>query len=308
MSTLTKRQHYVWRKYLRAWLTDEKDSIYTAFKDQRKVNLVSLMGVGQQNYFYKMHEITEEDLKLMRSLVENAPAIFKGILSDMVFAYWSYTDIKKIYRNDPMIIQKRPSIEQEIKEIEINTFEKIEGKVELLGKSLLECKSIDDIKNLDVGDGILDIFLYFFVQHGRTKKMYDSHLKIFTDNPKYKSLIEHAFPFISLYNAFKLCYDMVASGWNIIFVKNKTSIPFITADQPIINYAYNEETEEGLELYYPTSPSTAVILMFDMHKTQYSEYNATEEFVNSRNNKMWNEALCQVFANNEEILKCFLTE
>lgn len=46
MGNLTKKQHYVWRKYLKAWLPSGEDArIYTAFKAQNKVNLMALMGL-----------------------------------------------------------------------------------------------------------------------------------------------------------------------------------------------------------------------------------------------------------------------
>lgn len=309
MGNLTKKQHYVWRKYLKAWLPSGEDArIYTAFKAQNKVNLVALMGVGQQSYFYKMHELTKQDIDLIKAMVHGVSDILKGIMSDIATAYYSYTELKYLYRTDPTVKQKHPNIEQDIKEIEINTFEKIEGMIENMGHRLLECSGVDDLNKLEVDDGIQDALLYFFVQYGRTKNMYDRYVNGFAESPKHQSLIEHAFPFVSLYFAFELCHSTINSNWHITYVKNNTGIPFITSDQPIINYAYNEETDEGFELYYPISPVSAIILEVDAQLPQYSEYEADEKFVNSRNNKMWENAQLHVFANNEEVLKDFLNK
>lgn len=307
MGNLTKKQHYVWRKYLKAWIpSGEKVRIYTAFKTQTKVSLIALMDVGQQSYFYKMHELSKQDANLMKTMIQGASPILKGIMSDFATAYYSYTELKSIYRTDPTIVIKNPSIERDIKEIEVNTFEKVEGMIECLGHRLLECNSIDDIKNLETDDCIIETMLYFFVQYVRTKKMHDSYVQGFNDCPKYKSLIEHAFPFVSLYFAFELSRKTINSNWSITFVSNNTGIPFITSDQPIINFAYDEKTDDGFELYYPISPSTAIILEIDDQKTRYRECHANEEFVISRNSKMWDNAQLHVFANEDKILKVLL--
>ena len=46
---ITKKQHYVWRFYLKPW-TDSKETIACCRND--KVFRSVLMGVGQENYFY----------------------------------------------------------------------------------------------------------------------------------------------------------------------------------------------------------------------------------------------------------------
>lgn len=49
--------------------------------------------------------------------------------------------------------------------------------------------------------------------------MYDRYVNGFAESPKHQSLIEHAFPFVSLYFAFELCHSTINSNWHITYVK-----------------------------------------------------------------------------------------
>jgi hypothetical protein len=51
MSTV-KKQHYVWRKYLRPWATNEK--IYCWRRKENKVFGADLMGVANETFFYRV--------------------------------------------------------------------------------------------------------------------------------------------------------------------------------------------------------------------------------------------------------------
>ncbi len=63
MSTdITKKQHCVWRRYLRAWKVnpDDKD-IWTGFLQIGELKKVALMGVAQSSYFYKLEVLNNEE-------------------------------------------------------------------------------------------------------------------------------------------------------------------------------------------------------------------------------------------------------
>jgi hypothetical protein len=61
---IKKRQHYVYREYLRAWSTNEK--IWCNRKGH--IFQPNLMGIAQENYFYKLREITEDQVKAIQTL------------------------------------------------------------------------------------------------------------------------------------------------------------------------------------------------------------------------------------------------
>ena len=90
-------------------------------------------------------------------------------------------------------------------------------------------------------------------------------------------------------------------------LENKTSIPFITCDSPIVNLT-GAEINERHEFYFPLSPTIAVKLC-SAYKTsgngkmynQYIDVN-DEETIRNLNLRVGQEAYKEVFSNNESIL------
>ena len=63
MNTDTKKQHYVWRKYLNPWKqSPEERKVWTYIIKANKVEYISLMDVAQESYFYKMYELSPVEI------------------------------------------------------------------------------------------------------------------------------------------------------------------------------------------------------------------------------------------------------
>ncbi|MCX9476569.1 hypothetical protein IG551_19305, partial [Vibrio cholerae] len=79
-----KKQHYVWRRYLKSWLVGGK---LACMRDKKHVfSTKDLMNVGQQSYFYKVNSLTEQDVNYVRDLFlsnvgESTNAIFDRLFS-----------------------------------------------------------------------------------------------------------------------------------------------------------------------------------------------------------------------------------
>lgn len=68
MGGLKKRQHYVWRHYLRSW--SENETIWTYFKESNKIVRPGLMGIAQENYFYRLVDFTNSELAFLKKFIE----------------------------------------------------------------------------------------------------------------------------------------------------------------------------------------------------------------------------------------------
>jgi hypothetical protein len=85
-------------------------------------------------------------------------------------------------------------------------------------------------------------------------------------------------------------------------LENKSSVPFITGDQPIINLkSKNGQSPDQLSFYYPISPKLAIFLS-DMDDPPMNpiigEYEATE-----LNKKIKDASYLQVFGDSKESLR-----
>ena len=85
---------------------------------------------------------------------------------------------------------------------------------------------------------------------------------------------------------------------------NKTDIPFITSDQPVINlyadYQKPEEEPNGLTFYYPISPDVAILL--NSEDTQNKVY-LTREQVDYYNRTIIQASYQCIFANKREVIE-----
>jgi hypothetical protein len=59
MNQLKKKQHYVWKEYLKPWCLNRR--IFTYLKSLKKPIFSSLDGVAQERYYYSLAEFTIEE-------------------------------------------------------------------------------------------------------------------------------------------------------------------------------------------------------------------------------------------------------
>lgn len=71
MATTTKKQHYVWRKYLAPWTNNgslDTGKIFVYRKKTRGTQQVieqrGLMKIGFENYFYDISGFTKKDIRV----------------------------------------------------------------------------------------------------------------------------------------------------------------------------------------------------------------------------------------------------
>ncbi|MCL1077377.1 DUF4238 domain-containing protein [Parashewanella spongiae] len=127
----------------------------------------------------------------------------------------------------------------------------------------------------------------------------------------FKKTLEESWWFISYTIGlnFAVTLELTQNLHNISLLINKTDIPFITSDQPVINvFDYRESgsfeppKEEELDLYYPISPNTA-FMMARSKRFSNGFVHVTEEIVNEMNIKIARMAQTHIFSNSEESIK-----
>jgi len=95
----------------------------------------------------------------------------------------------------------------------------------------------------------------------------------------------------------------IRGQFKALLVDNRTDIPFITTDQPIINlHASTGDPPDKLEFFYPLSPTKAMLFLESSNQAQ-SDGSISALAVNSYNVLMVNNSHEQVFSNSMDYLQ-----
>jgi len=297
-----RKQHYVWKYYLKPWSLNDK--IYCLRNGE--IFNPNLEGVANKRDFYRIRELTQEDIKLIEKIaIDNSPEILKEIHYNFIKMF------NKIFRLKRWIYSKgliNPQTDKLI-DIFINNFEEeIHGKIENNAikylDSILKC-NLDFYKiNHD-----RSIFLFYVSeQYLRTNKVKSNIVKIFQKNTdvdieKIWNILRHIF-------ATNTAFNLSEENIKIILIENLSTIPFITGDQPIINtFAVGKKLEdivENIELYYPISPTLAILLSENIDYSGTEKLIFKEEDVIRYNKYVTLESLEQIYSNSAESLEVYI--
>jgi len=97
----------------------------------------------------------------------------------------------------------------------------------------------------------------------------------------------------------------------IMLLDNPTEVPFITADQPVINIAANPkemDPPQRFELYYPLSPKKALLLLEPSSEFLPASSTVSADLAHFCNLRMAAHSYQQVFSNSPEELKTIMHE
>lgn len=309
------RQHYVWRRYLRPWTSKER--IWAYMKSLNKVIGTNLMGVAQERFFYQLVDFTEADIAFLEAYINKSYHPGTALLvHDFLRLYSEYSRAKSQVESavEPSIDTIR--VAELLRDIEINSLERIHGKIENLGDKLVSCRSIQDLEALDhlddERDDLLDAVAFLCVQYFRTKSIKDAAIASFPSS--WTERVEKYWNIISFGNAFTLARSiMMDANRQFCFIENTTDTPFMTGDQPVFNILSDKVDEAGqvtdLALFYPLSPKGALLIQFvpptDSSKPvmRFQPLTADRSLVEYYNQKVVENSYTYVFADNEMQVK-----
>ena len=299
---ITKKQHYVWRRYLSAWKNDTEDrDIWTYILRTKTVKKIGLMDVAQSSYFYKLEELTDEELAFLKKFTNTMPNGTKVIAETLLAGYLMYAQLKNEIKAGKLVTGV--DVDHEFKKIEAASFEKIQSQIEIMGAKLLDCGSIEDFKTLYNEE--YEILFFLWEQFFRTRGMKEGVVASMADRPEMQAIAQKAWPFFNFVVAMQVVENMVIKkDYRFVFLHNVSSVPFITGDQPVINTLWDEK-QDKIEVFYPLSPISALMVCFNPGE-RYSEENVDETFVNAKNTSIAKEAYLHIFANGEQVLKDLL--
>lgn len=309
MSTV-KRQHYVWRNYLRPWAP--KDGINALLIEDKKVISVNLMGVAQEKYFYRLIDLTtEEEVFLKNFITHTSGHLVKDLNCDFLKLFTSTSKLKSSLEKTINPVVDKEKYEEEIRKLEINLMEISHGKIEGLGHKIISCRNKEDLIALNQDESLFEAIMYLCFQYFRTKNMKQNVLKTF-EGDKFEKLVKKIWNILSYVMATNLAQNIsLDPKLKICLFQNDTDESFITGDQPIFNQLGENVDINGevtdLDFYYPISPKHALSIHF--REEQIEKYDVKEvdlEFVKTMNDKVFNNSDFFAFSDTKEQLEKWL--
>lgn len=297
-----RRHHYVWQYYLKAFCHNA-DFIYCLIYGE--VKSICTKHVAVEKDLYRLKELTKDEAKYLKLLFqnENNPLMNK-MTATFVNIFNSIFLLKSQFPQGEL----PKEIADKIDEAEHNLSENLHMNIEGEGVCFIDSLRNEDTSFFNDEEKRAKFILFIMVQYCRTKKTKDTIGKV--DGKGY----------IDFEKAWNIIVHIIASGvgmtvysesenWELLGLNNKTEIPFITSDQPVINLHATEKIEkykklshDEFELYYPITPKYSVVLKLK-NKAYLNYSNLDQDTVTILNSKIKESSHIQVFSNSREYLE-----
>jgi hypothetical protein len=297
----TRKQHYVWEHYLRAWAF--KGTQVWCFRDG-KCFQVGTENIAHRRDFYSLKELTTRDIEIVRLIIgrmgSHLQELAKGWLS-------MFTLLHEVKRRAEAAGKLEPAAAKEIDVAINNMEEKLHAQIESAAVPLLERLRAQDVSFLDDQQSVVDFTSFLSMQYFRTPGMAAGALKQAGD-------VIPGFNLDAAWGALRTIFATNVSAalsakrerLRAIFLRPPPGLSFITGDQPILNLravnAPEGEVPTELELYYPLSPALAVRLDFEHTERRTDERNLSEAELDEYNGFIVRKSGGQFYANSEAAL------
>lgn len=307
----TRDQHYVWRAYLKRWTKQQTPTgeIWVLHKfpkgKQEPIQLLPLKRIGFEKYYYDVTGFTTKDIELVKKLIDYSElsmpskiSLNASVIAESLFARDAIEKIMCIYEN---------------LDNDYNFLDKIINN-DLDFYSYNPLKTLLKIMGLPTIDYKLQFNRFFFMQKLRSPNVHDAASKNF-------NLMKEIYPnrvgtahtkffanIMMLYSVERYARNLT-DNWStwIERIENKTEIPFLTSDSPIINMS-KEQPDFEMIMYYPISPVIAIKLHAIAPILKSTMPNINIEISNPNDIRILNGiviANCknEIFSNEENILQ-----
>ena len=291
--------HHTPRFYLLPWADAAERLMWLGYG---KIIRSKVTVVGGENDFYRLRELTSKDIFLMREFIKQLPELgrkgHEQLLEWFALPPALKSYLERIGRTDSDSIRV---VDAAISNLNENYHTSIENSF----RPYLDAMLKGDASFYNEDQSAMEFLRGLSVQILRTKAVKDravKHVKgLFED-------IERVWPIISHILAVTMggSFFVDRKRFKIVLIDNHTQVPFITSDQPIINLlspAYSFDVPEKVELYYPISPTKAMLYLEQENPAHASSPSISTDEAHAYNVLIADHSGQQIFSNSEEYLK-----
>jgi len=295
-----KLHHLVPRFYLRAWANRE-EQVY-CLQDGRILR-PNVKNVCAQNYFYRLQALSQEDVDFLRTaIINDSPKALKAVHEQLIGAFTRPFALKqKLLAADSASPEAMAQIERLIVELNEDVHTSVEERFRPYLHAMIEGK-LDFLKD---PPRAAEFFWGLALQYMRTDYLKRARRPIERERLERYNRIANLLAHIVAFNAgFSLFLDR--GSLTIMLLDNRTAVPFVTGDQPVINIAANPKSTKPparFDLFYPLSPQKAMLLLEPASESLPSQSWVSETAAHVYNLRMAAHSCRQVFATSPRLLE-----
>lgn len=257
-----KNQHYVWQHYLRAWA--HGGQVWCVRAPKKQAFCPNTSNIGSETYFYRIQELDEHDIAYLQAVISRATSVELRKLNEGWIELFQMTFAVRTaiadHGADASIVAQLLS---KLEDIEKTIGERYHTGVEEKAFPILQLLRAGNAAFYEEADGASDFIHFLTLQYFRTARMRNAATRIPLTAPWNP---HRTWPIESFIYATNVGASLFAERkrYAISFLRNDSPVPFIASDQPMINL--NRQTDPDLCLFYPVSPTMAVMYSADRER------------------------------------------
>ncbi len=313
-SMTTRRQHYVWQKYLEPWTTQKNNAqqLWCLRNSSRTPFLTDTKNVAVERDFYQLRDLDQRDGDFVRwvSFGDRTNQKLRELNEGWIAGFEALFELHKAARAHPKATQSlRDVLDAQLIEYQEQQYSRMEADA----VAHLTALRVGDVRFFEDDDQAVSFCYFLAHQYFRTKAIRNRIRETF-DTPEHKDRFDRTWPIFRYVFATNIGYALFAERKTIRLqvVRAPPGMEFITADQPAVNtygaFVAPSTPVDELEFYYPVSPTRAAILSGhrvyqNVHGTELTPFRT-----NYLNQTIEHVAYEQLFATSEAVLKAIAGE
>jgi hypothetical protein len=300
-----KLHHKVPRFYLKAWDKEGRDAEHAQVFCLQKgeIRTSNLKNVAAENHFYRVRELSEPDVKFIREVaIADSPERFKPYHESLVRWFsLPHRVRKKLEASSNATPERLAQVDGVIAEMG----EDLHTSIEEGFKPFLDSMRAGDLRFYTDRAAASQFCRGISAQYLRTDLVKKARRAW---NAREFEVFERTANVLVHIYAVNLGYSLYADRerYKIVLLENRTDVPFVTADQPVINVASSPtETKppDKFELYYPLSPTKAMLLVEPSSDHFPCDLSVSAMSVHVYNSHMAAHSYQQIYGSSRQVLE-----
>jgi|SRR6185437_15989151 len=262
----TRRQHYVWQKYLEPW-TVKKGKAHQLWCLRRGATTpicTETKNVGVERDFYRLVDLQEGDIDFVRNIAfgpKTNPKL-RELNEGWISQFDLFLRLRRAAKEHPKASEALlKALDQQMIEYQENAYSRMEtGAVEHIA-----ALGTGDVSFFEDTNQAVEFSYFLAHQYFRTKAIRNRIRDTFPERA-HKDRFHRTWPIFRYIFATNIGYSIFADRkrFKLQVLSAAPNMEFITGDQPAVNtygaFVPPNTPLDELELYYPVSPTRAVIL------------------------------------------------